>query len=241
MQLRNQTDSPYCQVRLGNQVEWKDRYPVFVHSTNPLPTSAQACFVVELVLTTGHLELGLCLLGQETAAPSRSLLHFSTELGLIHEPFDFNGAPAPCVPGDIITCGVFFGPIKTFAFVARNGEFLRPLYLPFPHDLTEPIFVFVSNTSAEASVSCNLAGPFRKDWPAELRRVEQEEVLLELQKLPPHSVGLRNEICDALCRDFLLHHGYVDTLARFVQGEVFCYMLYVLLPSQLNANNVHVF
>lgn len=204
------------------EVEWTGGGgggPVYVQAAIPPRTSF---FALQIQLQAGHCELGL---GQAlgSSADRNVLLSFSTKLGVLVEPSN-RRIQIQCQAQDELACGVRFGALHSFMFVARNGNVIHALPWVPVEEGQEVVAFCVANASDSAPVRIGYALNenalrFKEleqamDWYAE----EQTRRL----SLSATSLGLEDCVarCDAICLDFFRHYGYADALRAMSQGEV---------------------
>ncbi|KAH9261646.1 hypothetical protein BASA81_000302 [Batrachochytrium salamandrivorans] len=207
------------------EVEWTGSggFPVYVQTAKPIPPRT-SFFVFQIQLQTGHCELGL---GQAlgNSADRNVLLLFSTKLGVLVEPNNSTKVQIQCQAQDEVSCGVRFGALHSFMFVARNGNVVYTL--PWvPVEEGKEVFAFcVANPSDSVQVRIGYALNESAGQFEELERAMDwylEEQTRRLSLSTAITMGLEDRVakCDEICLDFFRHHGYACALRAMSQGEV---------------------
>lgn len=194
------------------EVEWTGNElgapRIIVQSTAPIPQQTNL-YMFQVTIEHGHCQIGLGA-DLQSISPTMACL-FSTELGILLEPRDFNTnlIQTRCNNGDLITCGVCFGAIRSFMFVGKNASLLH--VLPWKSSQDRDVFALLS-ANAHCKVRFQLQAPFELDWSSVVQQLAHNELSNFINNLPPINATLRNMICDTICMDFFRHHGYVDSL-----------------------------
>lgn len=209
-------------------VRWQGQrygFEVLVRATDPIPKScAYHLFQVE-ILEGEDLRLGIAQFKTDDKSRSQRAFTYESKSGQC-ERTSVNGQSqivhrcAAFKTGDVITCGVSFMDLaeESFVFFAKNGQMLEP-YLPWNDEFAKGhVYPFCASENANQIIKFHVHGevPDQSIWEAKLKGIHQERMDRRLGSVDWHK---ETQMCDGLVRDFLFHHGYMETL-RLMDAEV---------------------
>lgn len=186
-----------------------------VRSSLPFPATADLCYFEVLVLSAGergHVAVGLV----------DSLFRLNTQPGFEAGTYGYRGDAGYKYhhdmhgeefgprfgAGDVVGCGLHVAAGEVF--FTKNGELIGTAF----RDVAGELFACASMHSPGERLRFNFAGPFEYD-PSSL---VQAAAARERELIA--SVTLPRGIAAALVREYLIHHGYLDTLSAFCKESV---------------------